>query len=61
MMEKAMMIAQDERLQQTGQSVPRLTSITIIISMLACRFLLISLTVIVIRTIIIITQPTPRH
>lgn len=45
-MERAMMIAQDERLQQTGQSVPRLTSITIII---------------IIRTIIIITQPTPRH
>jgi hypothetical protein len=62
MTERAMMTAQDERLQQTGgQSVPRLTSITIIISTLACRFLLISLTVIVIRITTIIIQPTPHH
>lgn len=47
MTERAMMTAQDGRLQQTGgQSVPRLTSITIII---------------IIRITTIIIQPTLRH
>lgn len=46
MMERAMMTAQDEQLQQIGQSVPRLTSIT---------------TIIITRITTIIIQPTPRH